>query len=81
MMDSEFIEGNEWTTYVVLARIQATECRMTYKGRPSWLRSLDSTRRSHARPGKPGELATGGSQAGAWSLLLREVREMRFCQN
>ncbi len=31
-------------------------------------RSLDSTRRSHARPGRPGELAAGGSQAGAWSI-------------
>ena len=30
-------------------------------------RSLDSTRRSDVRPGRPGELATGGSQAGAWS--------------
>ncbi len=28
MMDSESIEGNEWTTYVVLVRTQATECRM-----------------------------------------------------
>jgi len=29
---------------------------------------LDSTRRSDARPGRPGELATGGSQAGAWGI-------------
>ncbi len=79
MRDSESLEGDEWTTYVVLVRTHVTECRMTYKGRPSWLRSLDSTRRSHARPGKPGELATGGSQAGAEGLSLREVREMRFC--
>ena len=32
-------------------------------------RSLDSTRRSDVRPGRPGELAAGGSQAGAWSSL------------
>jgi hypothetical protein len=34
--------------------------------RGSGSRNLGSTRRSHARPGRPGELATGGSQVGAW---------------
>jgi hypothetical protein len=28
MRDSESLEGDEWTTYVVLARIQVTECRI-----------------------------------------------------
>jgi hypothetical protein len=28
MRDSEFLEGDKWTTYVVLARIQATEYRI-----------------------------------------------------
>src|SRR6266568_2042977 len=37
-------------------------------------RSLGITRRSHARPGRPGELATGGSQAGAWSLQKGGIR-------
>jgi hypothetical protein len=32
-------------------------------------RSLDSTRRSEAQSGRSGELVTGGSQAGVWSLL------------
>jgi hypothetical protein len=29
MRDSESLEGDEWTTYVVLVRTQVTECRMT----------------------------------------------------
>jgi hypothetical protein len=35
---------------------------------------LGITRRSHARPGRPGELAAGGSQAGVWSLQKGGIR-------
>ncbi len=34
MRDSESLEGDEWTTYVVLARIQVTEYRIVYGWRP-----------------------------------------------
>jgi hypothetical protein len=30
MRDSESLERDKWTTYVVLARIQATEYRIVY---------------------------------------------------
>ena len=42
--------------------------------RGSGSRSLGSTRRSHARPGRAGELTTGGSQAGAWSIQKGGIR-------
>jgi hypothetical protein len=28
MSDNESLQGNEWIAYVVLARIQVTECRI-----------------------------------------------------
>jgi hypothetical protein len=59
----------------VLLRAVMTEHGMAYRPRGLWSRSLDSTRRSHARPGRPGELVAGGSQAGAWSLQKGGIRD------
>src|SRR5579871_3413143 len=49
-------------------RLVVRELGMAYPARAVGSRSLDSTRRSHARPGRSGELAAGGSQAGVWSI-------------
>jgi hypothetical protein len=59
-----FLKGTYEAPTSGSTRRSMRELGMAYSARAVGSRSLDSTRRSHARPGKPGELVTGGSQAG-----------------
>ncbi len=56
MRDSESLEGDEWTTYVVLARIQATEYRIVYGWRQC-AASHDAV--SLVQPGRTGGMFLG----------------------
>src|SRR5712691_6353826 len=76
-MSSEGIEGDKWGAYVVLARSSVTEHGMAYRTRVPWSRSANSTRGSHAPPGRTGEPCTGGSGTGGRMPRSCEVREMR----
>src|SRR5713101_1430208 len=76
-MCSEHIQGDEWGTYVALARSAPPERGMAYGARALGSRSANSTRGSHALPGGTGEPCTGGSGTGGWRARSCEVREMR----
>jgi hypothetical protein len=79
-MPSEGIEGDEWGAYVVLARFAVTEHGMAYRTRVPRSRSANSTRGSHAPPGRTGEPCTGGSGTGGRMPRTCEVREMRTAE-
>ena len=76
-MPSEGIQGDEWGAYVVLARFAVTEHGMACRTRVPRSRSANSTRGSHAPPGRTEEPCTGGSGAGGRMPRSCEVREMR----
>jgi hypothetical protein len=46
---------------------------MAYGARVLWSRSANSSRRSHDRPGSPGEPDTGRSRAAAWTGRVNTV--------
>ena len=74
---SKGIQGNEWGAYVVLARFAVTEHGMVSRTSPR-SPSGNSTRGSHAPPGRTGEPCTGGSGTGGRRARSCEVREMRI---
>ncbi len=76
-MPSEGIEGDEWGAYVVLERSSVTEHGMVSRTRVPRSRSANSTRGSHAPPGRTGEPCTGGSGTGGRMPRSCEVRAMR----
>src|SRR2546427_6217407 len=76
-MPSEGIQGDEWGAYVVRARFAVTEHGMAYRTRVPRSRSANSTRGSHAPPGRTGEPCTGGSGTGGRMPRSCEVCEMR----
>src|SRR5882724_7235243 len=76
-MPSEGIQGDEWGAYVVLARFAVTEHGMVSRTRVPRSRSTNSTRGSHAPPGRTGEPCTGGSCTGGRMPRSCEVRARR----
>src|SRR5262249_20646113 len=69
-------KGISSSTYVALVRTALTEHGMAYGPRGLRPRSLDSSRGSHAPPGRTGKPSTGPSQAGVFDTheTLRYAR-------
>jgi hypothetical protein len=74
-------QGDELGTYVVLSRTALTEHGMTYSPRGLGLRSLDSSRGSHAPKGEDGKVVHRAKPGRCCAILReREVREMRSAE-
>jgi len=60
-MTNEVMQGDEWAAYRTLGRTTATYRGMAYSSRGPGSRSPDSSRGSHAPPGRTGKLSAGRS--------------------
>ena len=79
-MCNEHIQGDEWGTYVALARSAPPERGIAYGARALWGRSPRSSRRRHDRPRSTGKPCTGRRGTGDQTHPIGEAREMRSAE-